>query len=57
MDITVTHRRSLFAFLIILLALSLIDGNARTIEESIYISVNTPTLNRNIGKYNLHIYG
>ena len=29
-------------------------GIARTIEESIYISVNTPTLNRNIGKYNLH---
>ena len=26
---------------------------ARTIKESIYIRVNNPTLNRNIGKYNL----
>ena len=30
---------------------------ARTIRESIYIRVNNPTLNRNIGKYNLpHIW-
>ena len=27
---------------------------ARTIKESIFISVNNPTLNRNVGKYNLH---
>ena len=27
---------------------------ARTIKESIYIRVKIPTLNRNIGKYNLH---
>ena len=27
---------------------------ARTIKESIYIRVNNPTLNRNVGKYNLH---
>ena len=35
------------------------EGNslARTIEESMYIRVNNPTLNRNIGKYNLpHIW-
>ena len=30
-------------------------GLARTIKESIYIRVNNPTLNRNIGKYNLII--
>ena len=30
---------------------------ARTIKESIYIRVNNPTLNRNIGKYNCpHIW-
>ena len=29
-------------------------GIARTIKESIYIRVNNPTLNRNIGKFNLH---
>ena len=29
-------------------------GIARTIKESTYISVNNPTLNRNIGKFNLH---
>ena len=30
---------------------------ARTIKEAIYIRVNNPTLNRNIGKYNLpHIW-
>ena len=29
-------------------------GIARTIKESIYIRVNNPTLNRNIGKLNLH---
>ena len=30
---------------------------ARTIKESVYIKVNNPTLNRNIGKYNLpHIW-
>ena len=29
-------------------------GLARTIKESIYIWVNNPTLNRNVGKYNLH---
>ena len=29
-------------------------GTARTIKESIYIRVNNPTLNRNIGKLNLH---
>ena len=26
---------------------------ARAIKEAIYIRVNNPTLNRNIGKYNL----
>ena len=32
-------------------------GLARTIKESTYIRVNNPTLNRNIGKYNLnHIW-
>ena len=29
-------------------------GNPRTIKESIYIKVNNSTLNRNIGKFNLH---
>ena len=30
---------------------------ARTIKEAMYIRVNNPTLNRNIGKYNLpHIW-
>ena len=29
-------------------------GIARTIKESIYIRVNNPTQNRNIGKFNLH---
>ena len=29
-------------------------GLARTIKESIYIRVNNPTLNRKVGKYNLH---
>ena len=29
------------------------QGQARTIKESIYIKVNNPTLNQNIGKYNL----
>ena len=29
-------------------------GQARTIKESIYIRVNNPTLNQNIGKYNLN---
>ena len=30
---------------------------ARTIKETMYIRVNNPTLNRNIGKYNLlHIW-
>ena len=29
-------------------------GTSRTITESIYIRVNNPTLNRNIGKFNLH---
>ena len=29
-------------------------GLARTIKESIYIRVRNPTLNSNIGKYNLH---
>ena len=29
-------------------------GLARTIKETIYIRVNNPTLNRNVGKYNLH---
>ena len=33
------------------------QGLARTIKESIYIRVNNPTLNQNIGKYNLsHIW-
>ena len=33
------------------------QGLARTIKEAIYIKVNNPTLNRNIGKYNLnHIW-
>ena len=30
------------------------QGIARTIKESIYIRANNPTLNRNIGKFNLH---
>ena len=30
------------------------QGQARTIKESIYIRVNNPTLNQNIGKYNLN---
>ena len=29
-------------------------GLPRTIKESIYIRVNNPTLNRSMGKYNLH---
>ena len=29
-------------------------GLARTIKKSIYIRVNNPTLNRNVGKYSLH---
>ena len=29
------------------------QGQARTIKESIFIRVNNPTLNQNIGKYNL----
>ena len=29
-------------------------GLALTIKESIYIGVNNPTINRNIGKFNLH---
>ena len=29
------------------------QGLARTIKESVYIKVNNPTLNQNIGKYNL----
>ena len=33
------------------------QGQARTIRESIFIRVNNPTLNQNIGKYNLsHIW-
>ena len=33
------------------------QGQARTIKESIYIRLNNPTLNQNIGKYNLsHIW-
>ena len=33
------------------------QGLARTIKESIYIRVNNPTLNQNIGKYSLsHIW-
>ena len=33
------------------------QGLARTIKESIYIRVNNPTLNQNIGTYNLsHIW-
>ena len=33
------------------------QGQGRTIKESIYIRVNNPTLNQNIGKYNLsHIW-
>ena len=30
------------------------QGQARTIKESIYIRVNNPNLNQNIGKYNLN---
>ena len=30
-------------------------GLARSIKESVYIRVNNPTLNRNVGKYNLHL--
>ena len=33
------------------------QGQARTIKESIYIRVNNPTLNQNIGKYNLSHMG
>ena len=34
-----------------------VHGLARTIKEPMYIRVNNPTLNRNIGKYNLnHIW-
>ena len=29
------------------------NSMARTIKEAMYIRVNNPTLNRNIGKYNL----
>ena len=29
-------------------------GLARTVKESVCIRVNNPTLNRNVGKYNLH---
>ena len=32
-------------------------GIVRTIKESIYIRVNNPTLNTNIGKFNLHHIG
>ena len=33
------------------------QGQAITIKESIYIRVNNPTLNQNIGKYNLsHVW-
>ena len=33
------------------------QGLARTIKEAIYIRVNNPTLNKNIGKYNFnHIW-
>ena len=33
------------------------QGQARTIKESIFIRLNSPTLNQNIGKYNLsHIW-
>ena len=33
------------------------QGLVRTIKEAIYIRVNSPTLNKNIGKYNLnHIW-
>ena len=33
------------------------QGQAKTIKESIFIRVNNPTLNQNIGKYNLsHIW-
>ena len=32
-------------------------GISKTIKETIYIRVNNPTLNRNVGKYNLpHIW-
>ena len=32
-------------------------GISRTIQEAIYIRVNNPTLNRNVGKYNMpHIW-
>ena len=30
------------------------QGQARTLKEAIYIKVNNPTLNRNIGKYSLN---
>ena len=33
------------------------NSMVRTIKEAMYIRVNNPTLNRNIGKYNLsHIW-
>ena len=32
-------------------------GISRTLKEAIYIRVNNPTLNRNVGKYNCHIFG
>ena len=31
-------------------------GLARTIKKSIYIRINNPTLNKNVGKYNHHIW-
>ena len=35
------------------LVVSIIYGLARNIKESIFIRVDNPTLNRNIGKFNL----
>ena len=49
----------MFLFNVGLLTLIKIEGHglARNIKESIFIRVNNPTLNRNIGKFNLpHIW-
>ena len=53
-DITTGHKTSVENFKIIGREG---DGISRTIQEAIYIRVNNPTLNRNVGKYNLpHIW-
>ena len=44
----------LYWYLIGILTIIGREDLARTIKESIYIGVNNPKLNRNVGKYNLH---